>query len=86
MRLARVPLVVIQDHVINLNLLANAYVEKDNYGSKWVIRYFMDTATMQEDDNGAQGACIEFASKKAALTALQALSTATDTLMVEEED
>lgn len=86
MRLARVPLVQIEDHVINLNLLLNAYVDQyESYPAKYGIRYFMDAATMQEDENGAQGALIQFGSKKKALEALALLTSSTDTLLVEEE-
>jgi len=86
-RLSKVPLVVIQDHVINLNLLLNAYIDQyESYPAKYGIRYFMDSANVQEDENGAQGALIQFSSKKAAVAGLAALAAATDTLMVEEED
>lgn len=87
MRLSKVPLVIVQDHVINLNLLLNAYLDQyESYPAKYGIRYFMDAANMQEDENGAQGALIKFSSKKAAVAALSALATATDTLVVEEEE
>jgi hypothetical protein len=87
MRLSKVPLVVVQDHVINMNLLLNAYVDTySSYPTKYGIRYFMDSATQPEDENGVPGSFIHFSSKKAAVAGLAALAAATDTLMVEEEE
>lgn len=87
MRLSKVPLVVVQEHVINLNLLLNAYVEQyESYPAKYGIRYFMDSANVQEDEDGNQGALIRFSSKKAALAGLASIAAATDTLLVEEEE
>jgi hypothetical protein len=85
MRLSKVPLVIVGEHVINLNLLANAHVDGGGPYGKYGIRYFMDLANTQEDDDGNQGCFIPFSSKKAAVAALVALSTASDTLIMEEE-
>lgn len=86
MRLARVPLVQIEDHVINLNLLLNAYLDNDGgYTPKFGIRYFMDSATQPEDENGAPGTFILIGTKKKSLEALALLTSSTDTLLVEEE-
>lgn len=87
MRLSKVPLVVIQDHVINLNLLVNAYVDiNGSYPTKYGIRYFTDSGYVAEDENGVPGNFISFPSKKAAIAGLARLAAATDTLLVEEEE
>lgn len=86
MRLGRVPLLVVADHVINLRLLVNAYVEEsDTYAKKWCIRYFMDTAYTQEDGEGEHGIVIEFKTKKAALETLATIATAADSFVIEDE-
>lgn len=85
MRLSKVPLLVVEEHLINLNLLVNAYVdETDDYPKRWLIRYFMDTAYTQEDSEGNHGATIEFRTRKAAVEALAKLASAADSLVIEE--
>lgn len=87
MRLVKVPLVLIEDHVINLKLLATAYVEEtDDYPKKWLVRYFLDTAYDYEDDDGEDGYSIEFKTKKAAQEALAKIAGFSDTVLIEEAE
>lgn len=81
-------LLQVEDHVINLKLLLNAYVEQhESYPAKFGIRYFVDAAAgPQEDENGNQGSLIEFSSKKKALEGLAKIASATDTLIIDDED
>ena len=86
MRLVKVPLILIEDHVINLKLLASAYIEEtDDYPKKWMVRYYMDLAYNVEDNDG-ETFSIEFKTRKAAVEALAKITAATDTVMIEETE
>lgn len=89
MRLTRVPLLHLDDHVINLNFLLNAYLESDDddYPVKYGVRYFMDaTAGCTDPEDGNPGVLIKCKTKKAAVEMLKFIATATDTVMIEESD
>lgn len=79
------PLVVLGEHVINLDFLTNAYIEREYGSGKYLIRYFIDSTNGQEDDEGNPGKTVSFPNKKSAVAALQALATASDTLVIEDE-
>lgn len=86
MRLTRVPLVQIENHVINLDHFVNAWVGEttEEYGSKpWKLWYYTDIDRSDEGDLFA--AFIRFKTRKAALDALVKITSCTDTLMVDEE-
>lgn len=86
MRLTRVPLVQIENHVINLNYFVNAWVDEttDEYGGKpWKLWYYTNIDRSDEEDLFA--VAIRFKTRKAALDALAKITSCTDTLVVDEE-